>query len=252
MFFILTRWILLNTPFHWIASIKLKHNTIETRVTWVQCALYFMESWKCDGPNSWFLPWGADHGYSSMKKWEQAKMTSLYQNGLRPVGWNSNLFSQGHPHVYTHKTDMHTRIYTLSWVRVIPVWHLEWTSKDTGTCAGWYISRMTPLFGDELCSHRHLAVMATLTEDKATGLERAAGSILKWHVGYRWHANTASLLRISHELLCWTAQLSKDSKTEDEKRWDIYLWKGPAVEKVWDKVGGVTAAKTKSPTSNIA
>lgn len=25
---------------------------------------------------------------------------------------------------------------------------------------------MTPLFGDELCSHRHLALMATLTEDK--------------------------------------------------------------------------------------
>lgn len=94
---------------------------------------------------------------------------------------------------------------------------------------------MTPLFGDELCSHRHLAVMATLTEDKATGLRGAAGGISEWHVGYRWHANTAPPARISHEPLSWTAQLPKDSETTDEERWDIYLWKGPAVEKVWDK-----------------
>lgn len=42
-----------------------------------------------------------------------------------------------------------------------------------------------------------------------------------------------------HCVLCayfpWTIELPKDSKTGDEERWDIYLWKGPAVEKVWDK-----------------
>lgn len=67
-------------------------------------------------------------------------------------------------------------------------------------------------------------------------LQRAAGGILEWHMGYRWHANTVSLARISHEPLGWTAQLLKDSTT-DEEGWDIYLFKGPAVEKVWDKVG---------------
>lgn len=92
-----------------------------------------------------------------------------------------------------------TDTYTLPWVTATPLRHLEWTSKEMGTCAGWNVSGMTLVFGDELCSHRRLAVMATLTEDKATGLQWAAGSILEWHVGYRWHANTVSLVLISHE-----------------------------------------------------
>lgn len=33
----------------------------------------------------------------------------------------------------------------------------------------------------------------------------------------------------------WAAQLPKDSKTADGERWDIYLWKGPSGENVWDK-----------------
>ena len=33
----------------------------------------------------------------------------------------------------------------------------------------------------------------------------------------------------------WTTELQKDSKTGDEERWDIYLGRGTAVEKVWDK-----------------
>ena len=136
----------------------------------------------------------------------------------------------GHISTHTHtQRDAHT--YTLHWVRITVLWHLEWTNKETGTCAAWYISGMTPLCGDELCSHRCLAVMATLTEDKAPRTHRAAGDIWGWHVGYHWHANTASPAHSSHE----PQSSRKIGRQADEERWDIYLWKGPAVEKVWDK-----------------
>lgn len=97
---------------------------------------------------------------------------------------------------------------------------------------GSYISGMTPLFSDELGSHRRLAVMATLTEGKAAVKRRAAGGILEWHVGYHCHTNSASLAHIFHESPSSTPQLQKDSKTVDEDTQGCYLRKGPAVEKV--------------------
>lgn len=57
---------------------------------------------------------------------------------------------------------------------------------------------------------------------QSRGLQRPAGSILKWRVGYRWHASAVSMAHTSHELRGWTVRLAGDSTT-DELRRHVYL-----------------------------
>lgn len=78
---------------------------------------------------------------------------------------------------------------------------------------------------------------------QSRGLERPAGSIFKWRVGYHWHASAVSMAHTSHELWGRTVRLLEDS-TADELRRRVYL--GPPGKSLWRCQ---TAERTKSPTS---
>lgn len=154
------------------------------------------------------------------------KMTPLYQNGLFPRGFTSNLLSQGQRQSSAHC--VHTWTHILRWVGLTPLWHFEWTAKGNrghvrgDASLGWHLGSAMSHHGDADRRQKPLPVTGSHSR-------QYLGSDT-W--GYRGRANTAAPPRTSHELPGpWASWLWTDSVT-DEEWWDIYLWKGGGEEAV--------------------